>query len=343
MLSGSLSIYSSVALLLLGSADPGINSPPILELCTGDRQATLTERFAFHSDPLVNLHHFLREWASLSLGLRSARPRVSEDERAIHSNLTAEDRDRWNTAVLFYRELDLSSAARSDHLDMLTAEARRVQGAITDLGGTTPGLVEILESVMDLYCTHWWPAHDLVNRNWVGEVAPILERHEELFVEATTRLYASEWPEERWRVDVSAYAPFLGYASRRGAIVVHSTDELNAGLHGVETVLHELQHTREISAALAQRLEEADLQAGGSLPAEIGHALIYATAGEVTQGIALADGVANYTPFWIRQDFQRLPMWEDLLPAIQMHWLPAVRGEQSGDDGLDAVLRAFDR
>lgn len=336
---GGLAAVLSVVPVAAGS---GVSCGPVGR-CGGDHPSVLTERFALHSDPLVNLHHFLGSWASADLGSPSNRPRVSGEERAIHTTFGAEDRKRWDAALLLYAEMQTAPGGHAEALDLLREESGRSQGESTGLDGEGPGTFETLESVMDLYCAHWWPAHSLANQEWLDEMAPILDRHEEVFVEATERLYGSVWPQEPWRIDISAYAPFVGYASPRGAIVIHSTDELNAGLGGVETIFHELQHTRAISATFAARLEEVGRRSAEPLPAEIGHALIYATAGEVSRRIALLEEAPDHAPFWVRQDFERLPGWDELLPAIEVHWIPAVRGERPVDEALDALIRALER
>jgi hypothetical protein len=334
-----MTVVLSVALVAAGA---GVTCGPATR-CGEDHPAALTERFALHSDPLVNLHHFLGSWASSDLGSPSNRPRVSGMERAIRATFAAEDRERWDAALLLYGEMETAPRSHAEALDLLREESGRLRGEAADLDGMRPGTFETLESVMDLYCGHWWPAHARANQEWLDEVAPILDRHEEVFVEATERLYGSVWPQDPWRIDISAYAPFVGYASQRGAIVIHSTDALNAGLGGVETIFHELQHTRAISATFAARFEEASRRSAESLTAEIGHALIYATAGEVTRRIALLEEAPDHAPFWVRQDFERLPMWAELLPAIEVHWLPAVRGDRPVDEALDDLIRALER
>jgi hypothetical protein len=334
-----MTVVLSVALVAAGA---GVTCGPATR-CGEDHPAALTERFALHSDPLVNLHHFLGSWASSDLGSPSNRPRVSGMERAIRATFAAEDRERWDAALLLYGEMETAPRSHAEALDLLREESGRLRGEAAGLDGEDPGTFETLESVMDLYCAHWWPAHSLANQKWLDEVAPILDRHEEVFVEATERLYGSLWPQEPWRIDISAYAPFVGFASQRGAIVIHSTDDLNARLGGVETIFHELQHTRAISATFAARFEEASRRSAESLTAEIGHALIYATAGEVTRRIALLEEAPDHAPFWVRQDFERLPMWAELLPAIEVHWLPAVRGDRPVDEALDDLIRALER
>jgi hypothetical protein len=145
-----------------------------------------------------------------------------------------------------------------------------------------------------------------------------------------------------WRIDITAHSPFLGYTTERGAIAVHSTDLLSSGLSGIEVIFHEMQHQREIMGVFSQKLEAVNAQTGGRFPADLGHALIYATAGEVTRRIALAEGEVEFTPLWTKQSFELSPMWDDIAAAIEVHWLPAVRAERSVDAALQALARTFE-
>ena len=65
-----------------------------------------SERFVFHSDPWINLHHFLFQWA------RDVSPRQSGDrrravevsEQAQLGDLEEGEQQAWERAVDFYRE-----------------------------------------------------------------------------------------------------------------------------------------------------------------------------------------------------------------------------------------------
>lgn len=125
-----------------------------------------TDHFAFHSDPWINLHHFLYEWARTDLGIPSGRPYVSE--RARLDTLTDVDRNTWIEAVAFYRD---SVATLHPNLGQL----RAINAALFHANpASAPSAVAVLQSAIPVYRTMWWPAHDRANRAWIESLAPLL-------------------------------------------------------------------------------------------------------------------------------------------------------------------------
>lgn len=94
-------------------------------------------------------------------------------------------------------------------------------------------------------------------------------------------------------------------------------------------------------ASFARALDRAFDEHDVTPPAESGHALVYATAGEFTSIVARREALPDHQPFWIRQDFERLPDWAVFGPAIRQHWLPVVRGEADVGRGLSGYVRAI--
>jgi hypothetical protein len=150
------------------------------------------------------------------------------------------------------------------------------------------------------------------------------------------------WPTERWRVDVSAYAnSAAGYTTYEGHVVIYSTDAGNQDLYALETIFHEIQHAGAIGGSITGALDRAFKAAGVEVPPNLWHALIFATAGELVRSTAASGRRPEYTPYWIKEGFESLDGWSNLVPAVRQHWLPVVRGEASREDGLAALARAL--
>ncbi len=304
---------------------------------------TNTTRFAFHSDPWINLHHFLYQWAREDLALVRGRPPIPE--RADVAKLSSPERDIWINAVSFYRE----SVGARWHLDL---ENLRLNQDLVNLGGnpaTQPpdsikGIAAVLRGAMPIYQKLWWPRHDEGNRAWIAKLGPLVRGHEERFVQMTIRVYGASWPDSPWRVDVSAYFNArAGYTSLEGHIVLYSTDPGSQDLYALEMLFHEVQHAEVISdqaiapSVLAPAFEEAGVQQ----PDNLSHALIFATAGEFAASVAAAERLPEHTPYWIKQGFESQKGWSNLVPAVQKHWLPLVRGETSRPEAIAALAHAF--
>lgn len=311
----------------------------------GPTVVATTDRFALHSDPWINLHHFLYQWARQDAGLSGGRKPVSVPERSSLEEMSSEARAVWLRAVGFYR----GAVASRSHWDL---DMLRLKRELLNLSGDPKarppdriaGIAEALSTAMPIYRDKWWPQHDAANRAWIDQVVGRLRRHENGFVAMTTRVHGAEWPSQRWRVDASAYANGIaGYTTREGHVVVFSTDPGIQDLHGLEMVFHEIQHATVIEGTTPRALERAFGAAGVEVPANLSHALIFATAGEFVRSIAAGEERPRYEPYWITEGFEALDGWSQLVPAVNRHWLPVLRGETSRDDGLTSLAQAFRR
>jgi hypothetical protein len=310
----------------------------------GAQQPTLISssgHYAFHSDPWINLHHFLYQWARDELGLEQGRRRVDVVERASIGTLSASDRAAWERSLAFYRD----SVARRGTLD---APMRDLNDSLVTLGGdprSRPtsgihGIAAALAAAMPIYLRSWWARHDSANRKWIAGVMPLVRRHEARFVETTTRLYGAAWPETPFRVDASAYANQRGgYTQINGHVVVYSTDRGVQDLYALEILFHEVQHARRVGGSVFGSLERAF--AGARVPDNLWHALIFATAGAFTEEVAEREGLPGHVHYWIREGFAGFPGWGDIVPRVNEHWLPAVRGVASADSAYAALARSF--
>ncbi|MGD2069087.1 MAG: hypothetical protein PVI57_10480 [Gemmatimonadota bacterium] len=297
-----------------------------------------SDHLALHSDPWINLHHFLYNWARADEGLGTGREHVPVPERASLGELGEEERAAWTTAVRLYRD---SVAARNRFADGML----ELKEGLVRLGGDTgasppeviPGVSGALAVAMPVYLERWWPGHDRANRAWVSSVVDRLRRHESEYVSLTERIYGARWPAGRRRVDVSAYANFAAGYTALGHVVIYSTDPGNQGLYALETLLHEIQHTREMSSVVRGELAEAFEAVGSDVPRNLWHAMIFATAGEFVRIVAEEEGLPPHTPYWTRGGFGDLGGWAEVVPAANRRWLPVVRGEASRGDALAAL------
>ena len=77
-------------------------------------------------------------------------------------------------------------------------------------------------------------------------------------------------------------------------------------------------------------------------PRNLGHAIIFATAGEFVRSIAACE-VTPVTRRIGSEKFENVDGWKELVRPVSEHWLPVVRGEVSRVEGLNALARALSR
>ncbi len=293
-----------------------------------DTAVAASERLEFHSDPWLNVHHFLYQWSRADAGIGEGRQQVDVPERDTLNRLDDADRSTWLAAIAYYRE----NVAGLNHFDGRMLDQKvlllRLNG---DTGGapeeTIDGLSAVLVSAMPVYLEYWWDEHDATNRAWLDAVLPLLKRHEADYVHLTVRLYEAQWPEEPRRVDISAYANFrAGYTARRHTIM-YSSDPGNQGLYGLEMLLHEVQHASDIAGGGRDRIRQAFADEGADVPRNFWHAMIFLMAGAFTQSVAEAEGLPPHVAYWEREGFREFQGWDDAIRRVEAQWLPAVRGD----------------
>ena len=157
----------------------------------------------------------------------------------------------------------------------------------------------------------------------------------------TKRIYDAEWPDRRLRVDVSAYANFRAGYTAAGHIMIFASDPGNQSLYGLETLFHEAQHAPGVRGHMRDELAQAFTAIGKGQPANLSHAIIFATAGAFTQPVAAAEGLPAHTPYWIREGFGELTDWGALIPIVDEHWLPVISDDAERQEAIDAMVDAI--
>jgi hypothetical protein len=297
--------------------------------------------FEFHSGPWYDLHHMLYAQARTRLGIDSTRPAVVKSVRdtAGLGARSAADRDAWEAAVGYYER----SLARRDatfdvgmiDIDMAIAGA---ENASTLRGsGLDTSLANVLERVAPIHRALWWPAHDSANRAWVREVLPLLRNEGAAVATGVSSAFGTHWADAPIRVDLAAYEKGGGAYTTIGPshINMPSLDEGYRGTRSLEMLFHESMHTLDDS--LGQALSRAASAKGKHVPRDIGHVLIFYTAGEVTrQRFPGHEPYAEHQGLWAR-----VQTWADLLPLVRAQWQPWLDGRISFEQAISGLVEGF--
>jgi hypothetical protein len=299
-------------------------------------EAVSTRHYSLHSDPWINLHHFLYQWTRADLGIGTGRAAVLVPEREGPQATGAAARV-WSDALAFYA----ANVAERGHFDsdMLTLKT-----GLVELGGDPgatppddiPGISEHLAAAMPVYRELWWPNHNRANRRWVTHVVDDVRAYEDRWVETVSRTFGGEWPEGRLRVDASAYANWQGGYTSNGPphAVIWSTDPTNLeGLYGLEMVFHESGHVSSLGAPLRATVREIFREAGVEEPANLRHAMLFGTAGELTRMIAAERGLPEHVRY-INLGLSDFAGWRVAWRVVEARWLPVVRGETDRIEAL---------
>jgi hypothetical protein len=305
----------------------------------GDCHRSESERFVFHSDPWINLHHFLFEWAR-NVPERQPGDRrraVEVTEQAQLGALDEGERQAWERAVGFYRERLIARDLLFDR-DLI---ALRGQLAEIACSGGSPETADaelrtVLAEAMPVYRRRWWPGHHATNRDWIRRQLEALKSHEAALAERLAQAYGGEWPPERIRVDVVAYASWSGgYTTNRPNQVTISSVSYK-GLEALEMLFHEVSHASFFEQRLLGQLAAAFRQHGAEPPDRLSHTIQFVTPPELLRSLLRGEEIDDYRSVAERV-YSRGGSLSDEYTIVLEHWKPFLDGKIQRAEALDRI------
>jgi hypothetical protein len=287
--------------------------------------------FAFHSNPWLNLHHFVR------LAARGGVP-----GEAAPAGLFGEERTQWTAGVEFYRPYAQRDLLFDDGMVAINDALHGAEGKATLEGvAIDADLRATLERLMPIYRKYWWAEHDRSNREWIAAAQPLIDFHGMAIRQALTRTYGVSWPARPIDVDLSVTAgPNGAYSSSTPPhVTLSSTDLSYRGYHALEMLFHESSHTLGLYPGLIQGLTRAAQEQHVTIPRQLWHAVLFYTAGELTRRELRTHGVEYI-------EYADAGLYKNLCGAgcrekIVEHWRPHLDGKRSMPDALAALAGAF--
>lgn len=281
--------------------------------------------FAFHSNPWLNLHHFVRA---------SARGGPAP------TDLSEEEGRQWAAGVEFYKRYAARDLLRDDGMVDIKSSLRGAEGK-TSLDGIKidAALKATLERLMPIYQKHWWPEHDRVNRVWIAAVQPLLERHGTALSQALTRTYDTTWPSDPVAVDLSVTAgPVGAYTTGPPThVTISSSDPSYKDLAALEMLFHESSHSP--LSDLFERVRQVASEQKVSVPPQLWHGVLFYTAGELTSRELKAHGIA-YTQYAGAGLYTNL-CGVGCHEKIAEYWTPRIEGKRSIAESLAGLVTSF--
>jgi hypothetical protein len=283
-------------------------------------------RYRLQSNPWVNLHQRLLYEARFP----DAPP----------TGLTGEDLARWKNAVEAYRAFLGKRHPIFDHeLIALNAALSATRGA--ELPPSTPKAASaVLAAAMPLYRAGPWEEEDRANRFWIAVAEPLLVSAGEELAEAHAKAYGVAFP-KRILVDVASCGwEFGAYTVGEGEsahAVIASTNPGTQGFAALESLLHEASHAivGATSGAIGSDLARATAELGRKPMANLWHAILFYTSGELTRRTLARRGVPDYRPF-ITNMYQG--PFRGFRPALETHWQAYLDGKATREAAVRQIL-----
>lgn len=272
-------VAAALSCCLVPAAGASAQDKPLLSVKVG--------RYRIQSNPWVNLHQRL---------IHEARFNTSPP-----ASLSGDDLSKWNKAVETYRAF---VGRRSPIFD---AELVRMNAALSatqtaQLPASIPRqAAAALEAAMPLYRAAQWEEDDRANRFWAAVAETLLASAAEELAEAHAKAYGVPFPRDIL-VDVSPLAwEFGAYTVGEGEsahVVVTSTEPGYQGFAALEMLMHEPSHAvvGNTSGAVGSDLARASRELNIKPYANLWHAILFYTSGELTRRALARRGVSNYQP-----------------------------------------------
>ena len=302
--------------------------------------------FEFHSGFWLNLHHTLYRQARQlrTPGLSPVAP---------IGNLSATEQKAWDAAIAYYAQtyagkdllfsLDLvlikNQLGDFETCDDLAGLKKRTCDA-----GLPKRLTEVLDGAAPVYRAHLWADHDRANRRWIAAVAPLVRRSGVDLSHRLAEIYQTDWPRERIRVDVTAFANASGAYTTLDPlrVTVASTDTRNQGPEALEILFHEASHgiADSVQNAILRECRQRDKP----VPRDLWHALLFYTTGEIIRPTVVSSdqgpAKASYVPYAVREGLYKRG-WENYLRVLTDFWQPYLDGKTSFDDAIAHMVSAL--
>ena len=313
--------------------------------------------FELHSGFWVNLHHFLYLQARLLKGNSSfgdpTRGAAQPDELPVSLiDFPAAEISAWRDAVAFYskdlagRDLQLNGDMENINNQLALMETcPDLEGktSASCKSGLRPDLIEALERAAPVYRSHWWAQQDRANRDWVSQIAPMIQQMGVELSGQLAEVYQRPWPAGRIRVDVVAYGgPYGAYTSLNPIhVTISSRDPRNRGVYGFEVLFHESSHALAgaVNEAIAKEFRDRDKP----IPRDFWHVLLFYTTGEMVRRdveygsmILPSEKIgspSSYLPYAARFGLYS-GGWERFRALLDLYWRPYLDGRVSFETAM---------
>lgn len=312
----SAAVFTSCLIL---AASVSAQDRPMLSVKVG--------RYRLQSNPWVNLHQRLLYAAQF--------------EPATPASLSGDDLSKWNNAVEAYRAF---AGKRSPISDVELVRLNTALSATTTwkLPSSLPkAAATALEVAMPIYRTAQWEEDDRANRFWIAMAEPMLAAAAEELAAAHAKAYGVPFPTDIL-VDVVPYGwQFGAYTVGEGEhahTVVTSIEPGYQGFAALEMLMHEPSHAivgdgskEAIGADLVRVSRELKIRPYANL----WHAILFYTSGELTRRALAKRGVSNYHPV-ILDMYQR--GFAGYRKSLETHWQAYLDGKISREEAIKQIV-----
>jgi hypothetical protein len=288
--------------------------------------------FQYHSNFLLNLHHFLLD--------------IAANERDLAREVCPQEKNGIEIEIL--RAAASTYRARFAHKSLLfdpelfkIKETLSGDDARRSIGGLDlpPEVADALGTTAPIYERCLWSAQDRSNRDWIAAVQALDATYGAEIQAGIEHDLAHEFTKDPVRVDVVVVTGDRNgaYTSDRPPHAVLPSGRADyQGLAALEMLYHESSHvgvTDAVEAAI-----DAEITATHRPPDHsLWHAVQFYTVGAVVRNVLKEHGNLDYEPYAEKNGVYR-GAWSDDKALIVKYWLPYLRGESDMATAAKAMV-----
>jgi hypothetical protein len=296
--------------------------------------------FDFHASFWMNLHHTLYHEAVVQLMTEERRKQFGAEPLA-DGDLSDAEKTAWHSAIDYYAKTFRGRRLLFD--DELVKTNDRLAAHPDDEADLADAqisseLVASLRAAAPVYRKHWWAKHQQEDRAWIVSMQPRIEEEGAAVASQLEGAFRTHWPARPLRFDVVDAVAEVGGAyttEHPPHTTLSSARKDNGGLPGLETVFHEASHT--MSDGIETALSDA-CHAQGKECADLWHAMLFYTVGEIVRRDLAKHGHEDYKPYAYQFGLYERGKWPAFRPALERGWQPYLDGKAVFSSAIKAVV-----
>ena len=197
-----------------------------------------------------------------------------------------------------------------------------------------------------IYAASLWPKHRSRNEAYAGRLRGLLTKYGATFRSRLPEIYGTPWLNQRYRVDITAYADRDGSYCNNAAgfvhIVLSSSDADEGGPQGLDILFHEASHSiaSPFDGTIGGPIVAAAAQFNRLVPDQFWHAVLMYTPGRIAEDVFNASELRPYTMVWIKNGLFT-DAWPRYYAVLKQHWQPYMNGSSDRVSALTACVRAI--
>lgn len=294
-----------------------------------------TQLYEFYSHYWFNLHHFAQQEALLNTARDSS---IIPEET--WQKLSRPDKEAIEKLITYYKDNLVDKDLRTNNYmyDFKHWILNQAQEINLDIPTDYKEHVKVLQAANQVYKKYFWPLHSKTNQKVLSDNLDFIRESEVELTTELARLTASEWQEEKVRVDICYFGKSSSYNIKNRPytnlspthIVMNASFEADKPSgNWLEMLFHESSHNLIGSRTgfIAGTINNISAVTGQKAPRSLWHAYLFYFSGWVARDFLHSKGIEKYELYMVRQR-----VFSRHFPALDKHLPDYIEGKRTLHD-----------